>query len=149
MSMRPPDFNELAKNTFARTAMLAIVLAFPGCSSFGGKSSNAPPVEINVMPSNYRAKLVTFLTNHLTNPVGVRDAYISEPKLQPIGTENLYVVCVRYNAKDGYGQYAGTRDHIAIYFAGNLNQYLLATGEQCANAAYQRFPELEALGKPG
>jgi hypothetical protein len=149
--MRPANINEPViepvMTAFARAALLTVVLAFSGCSLFGGKS-DGPPVEVNILPSNYRANLLTFLQNHLTDPFGVRDAYISEPRLQPIGTESRYTVCVRYNVKDGHGQYAGSQDNIAIYFAGNLNHFVPATAEQCANAAYQRFTELETLKRP-
>ncbi len=158
--MRPANINEpaiqsamqsakkSAVSAFARTGLLAVMLVFSGCTLFGGKS-DAPPVDPNILPTNYRANLLDFLQNHLTDPSGVRDAHIAEPKLQPIGTESRYVVCLRYNAKDGYGQYVGIRDHIAIYFAGKLTQFVPATAEQCANAAFQRFPQLEALKMPG
>jgi hypothetical protein len=156
VSMRPANINEpamgsamgSAMSAFARAGLLTVVLVFSGCSLFGGKF-DTPPVEPNILPTNYRANLLDFLQNHLTDPSGVRDANISEPKLQPIGTESRYVVCLRYNAKDGYGQYVGIRDSIAIYFAGKLTQFVPATVEQCANAAYQRFPQLEALKRPG
>ena len=146
--MRSAYFGEAAMMTCVRAALLAAALVFSGCSLFGDKSV-APPVEPNIPPPNHRANLLSFLQNQLTDPVGVRDAYISEPKLQPIGAESSYVVCLRYNAKDGYGQYVGIQDYIAIYFAGKLTQFVPAAADQCANAAYQRFPELEALGKPG
>jgi hypothetical protein len=125
--------------------VLAVVLA--GCSLFGGKSSESP-VEVNVLPPNYRAALLEFLRTHLTDQTNVRDAYISEPMLQPIGADTRYVVCARFNSKDGYGRYTGSRDNIAIYFAGKLTQFVSATREQCGNAPYQRFPELETLTKP-
>ena len=120
-----------------------------GCSLFDKSSDKTPPVEVNLVPTNTRTALLAFLENHLVDPVGVRDAYITEPKLQPIAADSRYVVCVRYNAKDGYGQYTGSRDYIAIYFAGKLTQYVPAPAEQCGNAAYQRFAELEALKKAG
>jgi hypothetical protein len=125
--------------------VLAIVLA--GCSLFGSKSSESP-VEVNVLPTNYRVAMLEFLRTKLTDPSNVRDAYISEPTLQPIGTDTRYVICVRFNSKDGYGQYTGSRDNIAIYFAGKLTQFVSATREQCGNVPYQRFPELETLTKP-
>ena len=131
-------------------AVLAIALA--GCSSFSNPFASktpGPPPEPNVLPQNYRSNLLNFLQNELVDPTSVRDAYIAEPKLLPVGTESRYAVCVRYNAKNGYGQYAGTKDYIAIYFNGSLNQYVPATAEQCGNAAYGRFPELETLKRPG
>jgi hypothetical protein len=130
----------------ALVVLATVGVGFAGCSLFD-KSPDSKPVEVNLPPTNTRSSLLAFLENQLVDPLGVRDAYITEPKLQPIGTESRYVVCVRYNAKDGYGQYTGSLDFIAIYFAGKLTQYLPATADQCRNAAYQRFPELEALKK--
>jgi hypothetical protein len=130
----------------------ALALALAGCGSFSnpfGEKKAGPPPEPNVLPTNYRAKLLEFLQKELADPSGVRDAYFTEPKLLPIGTESRYAICLRYNAKNGYGQYVGTSDYIAIYFHGDLTQYVPATADQCSNAAYLRFPELEALKKPG
>ena len=141
-------FNRKPRSSIARAIVVltALGIAFSGCSLFDSKSS-APPVEVNIPPTNTRAALLEFLRNQLVDPISVREAYITEPKLQPIGADSRYVVCVRYNAKDAFGQYAGSSDYIAIYFAGKLNQYIPATPEQCRNAAYQRFPELETLKK--
>ena len=133
--------------SFARAVvLLALVgVGFSGCSVFEKSPDKLPPVEVNLPPTNTRAGVLALLEKQLVDPVGVRDAYITEPKLQQIGTESRFAVCVRYNAKDGYGQYTGSLDFIAIYFAGKINQYIPATADQCRNAAYQRFPELEAL----
>lgn len=125
---------------------IAFAVALTGCSLFD-KKSDGPPVVVNQVPPNYRATLLEFLKGHLNDPNGVRDAYITEPSLQPIADDTRYVVCVRFNAKDGYGQYTGSKDHIGIYFAGKLTQFLAATREQCGNAAYQRYPELEQFKK--
>jgi hypothetical protein len=131
-------------------AVLAIALA--GCSSFRNPFADkiaGPPPEPNVLPTNYRTNLVNFLEKELADPSGVHDAYIAEPKLMPIGTESRYAVCLRYNTRNGYGQYVGVADYVAIYFHGDLTQYIPASAGQCSNAAYLRFPELEALKKPG
>jgi hypothetical protein len=140
----------VCKRSFARVFVLlaAVGVVFSGCSAFEKSPDKQPPVEVNLPPTNTRAGLLALLEKQLVDPVGVRDAYITEPKLQQIGTESRYVVCVRYNAKDGYGQYTGSLDFIAIYFAGKINQYIPAPADQCRNAAYQRFPELEALKRP-
>jgi hypothetical protein len=122
-----------------------IGIGFAGCSAFDKSPDKLPPVEVNLPPTNTRAGILALLEKQLVDPIGVRDAYITEPRLQAIGTESRFVVCVRYNAKDGYGQYTGNLDFIAIYFAGKINQYIPASADQCRSAAYQRFPELEAL----
>ena len=135
--------------SFARAFVLLTLVGFgfTSCSLFEKSPDKLPLVEVNLPPTNTRAGILALLEKQLVDRVGVREAYITEPKLQPIGTENRFVVCVRYNAKDGYGQYTGSLDFIAIYFAGKINQYIPATVDQCRNAAYQRFLELEALKK--
>ena len=140
----------LSKPSVVRALVLltTVGIGFAGCSLFDKTPDKTPPVEVNLPPTNTRAGLLTFLQSQLADPVGVRDAYITEPTLQPLGTEPRYFICVRYNAKDIYGQYTGNRDFIAIYFAGKLTQYVPAPAEQCRNAAYQRFPELEGIKKP-
>ena len=42
------------------------------------------------------------------------------------------------------GAYTGVRDHLAIFLAGKLDQ-MGVTREQCKDAAYEPFPELERL----
>jgi hypothetical protein len=52
---------------------------------------------------------------------------------------------VRYNARNNLHQYLGSTDRIGYFFGGHLNQLVLATKEQCGNAAYKPFPELEQI----
>ena len=146
--MPPPIFNRKSNPQSPRSiaVLVGLTMAFSGCSLFESKDKTAQ-IEVNIPPTNTRALLLEFLQKQLFDPTSVRDAYITEPRLQPIGVDSRYVVCVRYNAKDGLGQYVGSRDFIAIYFAGKLNQYIAATPEQCASAPYTRFPELETLKK--
>ena len=54
------------------------------------------------------------------------------------------MVCVRFNAKQPSGGYAGVREHMAIFLAGKLDQ-MGVTRELCKDAAYEPFPELERL----
>ena len=42
-------------------------------------------------------------------------------------------------------QYTGAKDRIGYFFGGHLNQLVDATKEQCGNAAYKPFPELEKI----
>ena len=88
---------------------------------------------------------MTTLTNTLDDPTNVRDAYISEPTLRPAGKDERYVVCVRSNARNANKQYIGSKDRIAYFYGGHLNQLVDATKGQCGNAAYKPFPELEKL----
>jgi hypothetical protein len=127
-------------------AMLALFALFAfalgGCTGWGREP---PPVDPNLFPAKHREQVADFLRTYLNNPTKVRDAYISEPALKPVGQTVHYVSCVRYNPRDSKGQYLGSTERAAIFFAGRLNQFLPANPDWCGTANYQRFPEAEVL----
>jgi hypothetical protein len=102
-----------------------------------------------IFPDNYRAELVAFMRTYLNDPTNVRDAYIAEPAMKPFGSRSQYVVCVRYNAKNTDGRYGGSKDGMALFDGGRFDHMIDQVGDkaknQCAEAAYKPFPELEAL----
>jgi hypothetical protein len=131
-----------------RRLVLAVVIALGGCVE--GPSSEALRAA-RVFPANYRAELLAYLRTFLNDPSDVRNAYVSEPVLTRVQGEERYVNCVRFDAKTASGRYRGTRDHLARYFGGKLEYFLElrpeANDDRCRGAAYQRFPELEQLGR--
>jgi len=98
-----------------------------------------------MFPTDYKKEILDSLTHTLDDPINVRDAFISDPMLTPIGKNQRYTACVRFNARNLKKQYVGSRDRIAYFYGGHLNQLVEATPEQCGNAAYKPFPELEKL----
>ncbi len=119
---------------------LLSALALAACSTTPEK-----PVDPNLFPTNYKKEILSTMSKMLSDPTNVRDAYISAPVLTPVGKEQRYTVCVRSNARDAEHQYMGIHDRVAYFYGGELNQLIDAKPEQCANAAYQPFPELEHL----
>ncbi len=117
--------------------------ALAACSSFG--SSKVPEVNPNLFPTDYKQEILNTMTRTLQDPTNVRDAYLSDPVLAPVGKDQRYTACVRYNARDAAKHYLGSQDRIAYFYAGHLNQLVEATPEQCGQAAYKPFPELEKL----
>ena len=114
-------------------------LTVGGCSGVGGsKQAEAPPPDPNTFPANYRTQIATFLRQSMASRLDFRGAMIAAPALKPIGDNQRYVVCVQFNAK---GQ---VTTKVALYLAGQITQFVDATAEQCAAAAYQPFKELEA-----
>jgi hypothetical protein len=113
--------------------------ALAGCSGF---SKNQPPAapDPNVFPANYRSALVAFLRQSLTNRSDFRSAMISEPALKPVGPSQHYVVCVQFNPQ------SAIKTKAAVYLSGQMTQFVDAAPEQCADAVYQPFKELDTAG---
>ena len=134
-----------------RTGIAAVLaaVALAACSS-GGKDYSGPETQggagVNVFPDKYRAEILAYQKSYLNDPTGIRSAAISQPELRKVGSVERYVVCVRFNAKQPSGGYAGVREHLAIFLAGKLDQ-MGATRELCKDAAYEPFPELERLAR--
>jgi len=142
------------------SVLLIIGLAVPlaGCGS--GRSREEREARINIYPDNYRADLLAALHTYVSDPTGIRDAYVSDPTISPIGRQNRYAACVRFNARNSNGRYAGTRDVLAVFVAGRFDQFIDASTqpgaanepttfvkELCGAAEYKRFPELEAMSR--
>jgi hypothetical protein len=120
----------------------AFAMSLLACSSDSKKEPEENP---NVFPSDYKNEVLNTMTTSLDDPTNVRGAYISEPTLRPAGKEQRYMVCVRSDSRDLARQYTGIKDRVAIFYGGHLTQLIDATKEQCGNAAYKPFPELEKL----
>jgi len=120
----------------------ALAVSLIGCS---GSSSKQPEENPNVFPADYKNEILLTMTNTLEDPTNIRDAFISEPVLRQAGKEERYVICVRSDSRNANKQYTGSMDRIGYFYAGHLNQLIDATKEQCGNAAYKPFPELEKL----
>jgi hypothetical protein len=118
----------------AGVILLLTAGALAGCSNSGKDQA----VDPNVFPANYRTQLVGFLRQSLTNRSDFRGAMISEPALKSVGPTEHYVVCLQFNPR------SLIKTKAAVYLSGQMTQFIDATAEQCANAAYQPFKELDA-----
>ena len=90
----------------------------------------------------------------LNDPTNVRDASVAEPAIKSVESADRYLVCLRYNAKKGGGQYAGNKETIVTVKQGRLDRIVDATREPrearqarelCKDMAMKPFPELERL----
>ena len=111
--------------------------ALAGCSGFGKPQQAATP-DPNLLPANYRTTLLAFLRQSLTNKDDFRGAMISEPAIKPVEGSAHYVVCIQFNPK------SAIKTKAAIFLSGQMTQFVDAAPEQCADAAYQPFKELDA-----
>jgi hypothetical protein len=102
----------------------------------------------NRYPDKYKTQIADFMRTDLSNPGKVKDAFIGEPALKPVGGQPLYVTCVRYNPRDNRNQYLGNETRLVIFLDGMLSQILPEDADMCRGLVYQRYPELESLGPP-
>ena len=125
--------------TITRTAVALLLcsIAIAGCS-------NTPKLEVdaNVMPTDYRNQVATYLGQVVTDRADFRNSLVGSPVLKHVGANEHYIVCVMLN---GHNQH---KEKIVIYLGPNINQFIDATPGQCADAAYQPFKELAALLPP-
>src|SRR2546421_12084766 len=127
-------------------AGLFVVLA--GCAGgerdYSGPETTRGGASVNIFPDNYRAEILAYQRSYLNDPSGIRSAAITQPALRKIGSIERYIACVRFNAKAAGGTYSGVREYLAIFVAGKLDQ-MPVTREECKDATYEPFPELERL----
>jgi len=133
-----------------RFLLLLALLAVGGCSSDLGPSQaelRAQWEAQNVFPQTYKRDLLAFLRTYLNDPSHIRAAGVSQPQLKTVGPGERYVACVRYNARQSDGRYAGSKAGAAVYVAGKLDRFLDGKQAQpyCKDATYASFPELEHL----
>ena len=117
---------------------MVLMLAAAALAGCGGARKDQPVIDPNILPTNYRSTLVAFLRQSLTNRADFRGAMISEPVIKPVGPSQHYVVCVQFNPQ------STIKTKVAVYLSGQMTQFVDATPEQCADAVYQPFKELDA-----
>jgi hypothetical protein len=99
----------------------------------------------NIFPADYKQELAAFLRTYIDNPRQVRDASIGTPVLRPVGGQPRYVTCVRYNPRNFENKYEGSREKLAIFIDGKMNQFVDSDPQICPSLAYQRYPEIENM----
>ena len=123
--------------------MLALVLA--GCNSDWIRERDRFEQANTTPPTSYRTDVVAFMRTYLNDPAKVRDAFISEPALRTLENASRYTVCLRYTVPKSNGQYGGSKDSLVLFRDGRLDRIVDNAREQCKDAAYQPFHELEHL----
>lgn len=141
--------------------LLALALCGCGANSFHGDREERDE-RANVYPATFKADIVGAMRAYLTDPTNIRDAWVADPAVRSVGTQNRYAACLRFNAKNGDGRYTGSRDAMAVFVAGRFDHFIDPQGqpvapnqpnspelalvkEQCKDAQLRRFLELEAL----
>jgi hypothetical protein len=120
-----------------RASAVLLMATLVGCSGFN-KNQEPAAVDPNILPANYRTQIATFLRQSLTHRTDFRGAMISEPAIKPVGGSPHYVVCIQFNPR------SSIKTKAAVYLAGQMTQFVDAAPEQCADAVFTPFKELDA-----
>ena len=131
------------KKTLAATCLVSLA----GCMEVQPVATS----EVNVAPpSNARAAALGYARQSFFDPYSVRDASISQPFVIPYGLagqSQAWVVCVRANAKNRFGAYAGVQETLVVFDGDTVDATRSGrdVASACRSAQYGPFPELEAL----
>jgi hypothetical protein len=120
-----------------KVTLLLAAVAVAGCSN-----TPKPAADANVLPTDYRNQVATYLGQVVIDRADFRNSMIGTPVLKQVGASEHYIVCVMLN---GHNQH---KEKVVIYLGININQFVDATPGQCADTAYQPFKELAALLPP-
>jgi hypothetical protein len=141
-------------------AVAGLTAALAGCASEQMRQERLErEAEINVHPANYRADIVGAMRAYVSDPAAIRDAWVAEPAVVPVGQRRRYAACIRFSARNSDGRYT-SRNALAVFSEGRFDQFIEASAstdpasreslsalmkERCEAADYKRFPELEAM----
>ncbi|MBM3526480.1 MAG: hypothetical protein FJX62_00165 [Alphaproteobacteria bacterium] len=128
-----------------RLVLSAIALLIAGCTSDVMQSRERAEQANTAPPLNARGEVLAFMRTYLNDPTGIRGAFWSEPLLRPVQGVNRYTACVRYNARNSSGQYAGSKDSLVLFRDGRFDRLVDNGREPCKDRTYHPFPELERL----
>lgn len=124
-----------------RRAGLAVLLASLAAAGCTGSGEPKPPENAQSVPPpvKYKAQIATFLRTTLLERTDFQGALIGVPTLKPIGPNPHYVVCVKFNAR------SELKEKVVVYFGESIAQFVDAKPEQCVDAGYQPFRDLEDM----
>ena len=122
-------------NLYRGLAAAFLAIAVAGCE-INTKQPAAPIVDPNLYPQNYRKQIAIYLSQQQLDRADFRGGRISQPVLKPIGDSQHYIVCVQFGHSE-------IKNKVAIYLSGEMTQFVDSTPEQCGDAAYTPFTELE------
>jgi hypothetical protein len=148
-----------SKRAIVRTFQLVAAIIAPALLAACGTNIEMTQGELkaawessNVPPANYKADIVAFMRTYLNDPTNVRNAGVSAPALRTLPGDpgERFISCVRYNAKNSNGVYAGNKTGVVVYGSGKLDRFIdtqKTAHAVCENVGLEPFPELQQLAR--
>ena len=126
----------------------SLILAVAAALLLAGCLDDKPDkVVVNVAPTDYKDEIIASLKKGVflkNDTIRVSNAFLSDPVLQPVGKQQLYVACVRYTAHGAHNE-IGDAVRVGYFYGGHLNQIIPAQQGECDKAVYKPFAELNAF----
>ena len=122
--------------------LIAIVAgALAGCAC----DKKADEVDPNIFPAQYKQKLST--RSCMSSSIRPMSAMPMSPTRLWSRSAKTAATWSAFAPIHGisHRNYPGSQDRIAYFYGGHLNQLVDATKDQCGNATYKPYPELEKL----
>ncbi len=129
--------------------VLALGLCMSGCASGPSSPDGSAAATTARLPDNYRQMVAAHVRETFFDPYSIRDASISSP----VAGVNIYgqtnTVCVRANAKNRMGAYAGIRSTAVVFNADKITTSNQEYADMiCGGGSYMPFPEIEEGYRP-
>jgi len=132
-----------------RCLILVLAIALGGCAGIEEyQRQQQSDADANaVAPAGYKNEILALMRTYLNDPSNVRGAFVTQPAIRTFDGVSRYAVCLRYNARNTAGQYAGSKDSIVLFRQGKLERIIDNARELCRDAPFQPFPELERISR--
>jgi len=127
-----------------REIALAMVAALAAC----GPRYEDDPSKAGPYPTAYRSIVNSYVRTSFLDPYSVRDASISTPVIGHMYSQQGWIACLRANAKNRMGGYAGQQSTALLIYQRSVVDSD-AGAAVCDVQQYAPFPEVESIGARG
>jgi hypothetical protein len=124
-----------------RLPIAVIAAALAGCAPAATPTVADPGPK----PADYKASLRVYITTNFFDPYSLRDVAISKPVAGKMYDQSGWVVCLRLNAKNRMGGYAGLSD-TAYLIRNDLVVGADSNADVCLTQPHTPWPEIENRG---
>jgi hypothetical protein len=127
---------------------LAAAALVGGCASAGMQTGST---NSNPYPADYRKLAQDYVRSTFKDPYSIRDAQIAPPKLAmgpsllpSSGFVTPWLICVKANAKNSFGAYAGPSPTVLLVYNNRVENSFENSSWSwvCADVKYEPFPEI-------
>jgi len=122
---------------FAKRSFFLVLIGLSGCVTLD-------PEAIGPYPSGWKKIVISYAKDTFYDPGSIRDAEISSPQTGHLFFQQGWIVCLKANAKNRMGGYAGRQTTALLLNNGHVVNTMQGA-PLCNQTAYSSFSELNNL----